>query len=189
MQQHPTSTLELSDFTPSADPDESDNLRIVTMTVVITDDEGNTQVWDNLPLDPAHVRAGSPDAFSKRFAQKPSNLAQARTLPIVIELGDDTESGLDVIAALASANSSLLTELNDLKSSDTERSVDIVLAGGNDGERPTSSEYEGTADEDKNIRTGQSLRGDRGYQHRRCARITMVTRTAIAAMPPRSGAC
>ncbi len=150
----PTNTLELTDFAPSADPDESDNVRIVTMTIVVTDDEGNTQVWDNLPLDPAHMRAGSPDAFSKRFAQKPSNLAQARSLPIVIELGGDIETGLDVITALAASNSNLLANLNDLKSSDTERSVDIVLAGGNDGMRPTSSEYEGTADEDKNIKTG-----------------------------------
>jgi phage tail sheath protein FI len=124
------------------------------MTVVVTDAEGNTQVWEGLPLDPAHIRAGAPDSVSRRFAQKPSNLAQARTLPIVIELGDDLVSGLDVIDALAAANASLLSEINDLTSSDAERSVDVVLAGGNDGVRPTFSEYEGTADENINVKTG-----------------------------------
>jgi uncharacterized protein len=150
----PTTTLELADFTPDPEPTQSDAIRIVTLTVIVTDAEGNTQVWEGLPFDPAHVRSGSPDAVSKRFAQKPSNLAQARTLPIVIELGDDVVSGLDVIDALATASASLLAELNDLTSSDAERSVDVILTGGNDGVRPTFSEYEGTADEDDNVKTG-----------------------------------
>ena len=150
----PTTTLELADFTPDPEPTLSDAIRIVTATVIVTDAEGNTQVWDGLPFDPAHIRAGAPDSVSRRFAQKPSNLAQARTLPIVIELGDDLVSGLDVIDALAAANTSLLAELNDLTSSDAERSVDVILTGGNDGLRPTFSEYEGTADENTNVKTG-----------------------------------
>jgi hypothetical protein len=150
----PTTTLELADFTPDPEPTLSDAVRIVTLTVVVTDAEGSTQVWDGLPFDPAHIRAGAPDSVSRRFAQKPSNLAQARTLPIVIELGDDLVSGLDVIDALAAANTSLLAELNDLTSSDAERSVDVILTGGNDGLRPTFSEYEGTADENTNVKTG-----------------------------------
>jgi uncharacterized protein len=150
----PTTTLELADFTPDPVPAQSDAIRIVTLTVIVTDDDGNTMVWDGLPLDPAHVRSGSPDAVSKFFAQKPSNLAQARTLPLVIELGGDVVSGLDVIDALATASTDLLTNLNDLTSSDAERSVDVILSGGNDGVRPTFSEYEGTADEDKNVKTG-----------------------------------
>jgi hypothetical protein len=150
----PTTMLELADFTPNPEPTQSDVIRIVTLTVVVTDAEGNTQVWEGLPLDPAHVRSGSPDAVSKRFAQKPSNLAQARTLPIVIELGDDLIDGLDVISALAAAETDLLTNLDDLTSSDAERSADVILAGGNDGLRPTFSEYEGTADENTNVKTG-----------------------------------
>jgi len=150
----PTTTLELADFTPDPEPTQSDAIRIVTLTVVVTDAEGNTQVWEGLPLDRAHIRAGAPDSVASRFAQKPSNLAQARTLPIVIELGDDLVSGLDVIDALVAANTDLLTELNDLTSSDAERSVDVVLTGGNDGVRPTFSEYEGTADENTNVKTG-----------------------------------
>ncbi|HTP08837.1 MAG TPA: phage tail sheath C-terminal domain-containing protein [Anaerolineae bacterium] len=150
----PTTTLELADFTPDPVPAQSDAIRIVTLTVITTDDDGNTMVWDGLPLDPAHVRSGSPDSVSKYFAQKPSNLAQARTLPIVIELGGDVVSGLDVIDALAAASTDLLTNLNDLTSIDAERSVDVILTGGNDGVRPTFSEYEGTADETTNVKTG-----------------------------------
>jgi hypothetical protein len=150
----PFDKRELSVFTPDPDPKMSDNVRIVTLTVTVTDAEGNTQVWDGLPLDSEHVRAGSPDAISQRFAQKPSNLAQARTLPIVIEYGDDVDTGLDAVQALFNANVSLAANLNNLKSSDAERSVDVILTGGNDGERPTFDEYEGKADEDQSTKTG-----------------------------------
>ena len=150
----PTTTLELADFIPNPDPAQSDAIRIVTMTVITTDDDGNTLVWSGLPLDPAHIRSGSPDSVSKFFAQKPPNLDQARTLPIVIELGDHVVSGLDVVDALALANTNLLANLNVLTSSDADRSVDVILVGGNDGVRPTFSEYEGTADENTSVKTG-----------------------------------
>ena len=150
----PAGTLELSALTPNPNPAQTDNIRVVSITVIVTDEDGNTQVWDNLPLDPAHIRAGSPDSFSRRFAQQPSNLAQARTLPIVVELGENVLTGLDLAAVLAEVNNDLLANLNDPRSSDSDRSVDIVLEGGNDGQRPTFSEYEGTAHEDKNVKTG-----------------------------------
>ena len=150
----PDSARELSDQVPNPDPMLSDNVRIVTLTVTVTDAEGNTQVWENLPLDANHVRAGSPDSVSKRFGQRPSNLAQARTLPIVIEFSDSITNGLDVIQALFDYNPDLQSNLNNLKSSDLARSVDVTLAGGNDGVRPVSDEYEGKADEDKNVKTG-----------------------------------
>ncbi len=147
------SPRQLSALTPDPDPKVSDNLRIVTLTVTVTDAEGNTQVWENLPLDADHVRAGSPDSVSKRFGQKPSNLAQARTLPIVIEYTDAIDDGLEAVQALFNANTNLQGNLNDLKSSDFDRSVDVVLSGGNDGVRPTFDEYDGKADEDKNVKT------------------------------------
>ncbi len=148
------STRELSAMTPNPDPRLSDNLRVVTLTVVVTDEDGNTQVWDSLPLDPGHIRAGSPDSAPQRFGQQPSNLAQARTLPIVIEYGPDVTSGLDAAAALFSANPSLEANLANPRSSDADRSFDMLLSGGNDGVRPTFDEYGGRADEDKNVKTG-----------------------------------
>lgn len=151
---NPLFTRQLSALMPNPDPKMSDNLRIVTLTVMVTDSQGNTQVWEGLPLDPDHVRAGSPDSVSKRFAQSPSNLAQARTLPIVIEYGDSISSGLDAIQALFNANPSLQGNLNDFKSSDAARSIDVVLSGGNDGVRPTFDEYGGKAEEDQNVKTG-----------------------------------
>ncbi len=150
----PLDTRELGALKPDPDPKKSDNVRVVTLTVTVTDAEGNTQVWEGLPLDPEHVRAGSPDSVSKRFGQKPSNLSQARTLPIVIEFGSSIQTGLDALNALFAANASLQTKLNELKSSAADRSVDMVLTGGNDGVRPTFDEYDGKADEDKNVKTG-----------------------------------
>jgi phage tail sheath protein FI len=147
-------TRELGVLMPNANPKNSDNARVVTLTVMVTDRQGNTDVWDSLPLDPGHIRAGSPDSVLARFAPKPSNLDQARTLPIVIEGGDSVTTGLDLLAALMNANGNLLANLGNLKSSDADRSVDMELAGGSDGQRPTFDEYEGKAEEDQNVKTG-----------------------------------
>lgn len=147
----------MSQMTPDPDPKLSDNVRVVTLTLTVTDADGTTAVWDNIPLDPNHARAGAPDSLSKRFGQKPTNLAQARTLPIVVELGESLLTGWDITQALFAANTSLEAALNNPTSTDSQRSVDMVLTGGNDGQRPTANEYEGQADEDKSTKTGLKL--------------------------------
>src|SRR6185295_19280873 len=89
-----------------------------------------------------------------KFAAEPSNLAQARTLPIVIELGSGLTTGLQLLNALLAANTGLAAALNDPQSSEEARSIDLELTGGNDGERPTAAEYEGEAEEDSTLKTG-----------------------------------
>jgi hypothetical protein len=150
----PAGDLQLSQL----NPDSGDTVRVATITVIAepTDEFGFTSVWEGLALDSRHARSGSPDSLSAKFAQKPTNLAQARSLPIVLTLGDGTTTwtGLEVLEALFAAKSSLQTALNDPKSSDADRSVEVMLKGGNDGKRPEATEYEGQADETSNTKTG-----------------------------------
>ncbi|MFM8359334.1 MAG: phage tail sheath family protein, partial [Verrucomicrobiota bacterium] len=145
-------TLNLSQL----DRDRGDVVRIVTVSVgVQPTDAGDPElVWADLPLDPKHQRAGTPDSLFDRFHEEPANQAQARTLPLIIGRGDHVETGLDVFAALLASHAELDTQLADPDSSDAERLVEIVLAGGNDGDRPGAAEYEGEASETDTTKTG-----------------------------------
>ena len=148
--------LRLNALTPNLDPRLGDQVRIVTVTVTVppSDVNGFTQVWDSVPLDPTHQLAGLPDGLSRKFAPRPSNLAQARTLPIAVTLGDNITTGLDVLAAMFSEGATLRSALDDPASTDADRSIDVELDGGNDGQRPTAGEYEGEADPNSTIKTG-----------------------------------
>ena len=148
----PTSQLDLADL----DPERGDNVRVATLTITVgaPDGSGPVGVWEGVPFDPEHQQAGSLDSVSARFAEKPSNAASARTLPIVVELGDAIEDGLGILQALLDSGSGLASALNNMKSTDAQRSVEIVLSGGNDGDRPGSTEYEGEAEEDSSTKTG-----------------------------------
>jgi len=152
----PPSVRRLADLVPNPDPSRSDTVRILSLTVTVFPATGNgpSMVWDGLPLDPQHQRAGTRDSLSAYFAQQPSNLDQARTLPIVIALGANLVTGLDVVNALLGANPGLRQALNDPKSSDDARSVDVPLQRGNDGLRPTADDYDGLADPATSIKTG-----------------------------------
>ncbi|HEV7892176.1 MAG TPA: phage tail sheath subtilisin-like domain-containing protein, partial [Pyrinomonadaceae bacterium] len=83
-----------------------------------------------------------------------TSLGQARTLPIVVSLGGDIASGLDLMRVLLDARPGLSAQLADPNSSDEERTVDILLEGGNDGARPGAAEYEGRADDTSSVKTG-----------------------------------
>jgi phage tail sheath protein FI len=149
-------TLNLSQLTPNADPTLGDQVRVVTAAVTVFSTEPGElpSVWDGLALEPDHERDGAPDSMSAKFAAEPSNLAQARTLPIVIELGTGLTTGLQIMNALLGANAGLAAALSDPQSSEEARSIDLELTGGNDGERPTAAEYEGEAEEDSTVKTG-----------------------------------
>ena len=146
--------LNHSDPALALDPEGGYEVRIVTVSVTVLQQDGTTLVWDQLPPDPDHQREGSPDSLAAKFAVKPSNLAQERTLPIVVSAGSGVTSGLDWLAALFAERDDLRTNLENPRSSDADRSVDAELSGGNDGLRPELSEYEGRADETENTKTG-----------------------------------
>jgi phage tail sheath protein FI len=147
----PTSTLNLS----SLSPDEH-KVRVATLTVTVgaPDGTGRINVWDSIAFDKDHIHGGSQDALSVRFADKPENLALRRTVPIVVTLGSGISDGLGVLQALLDASSTLAEALDNEKSTDAQRSVEVVLSGGNDGDRPGADEYMGKAEDDTSTRTG-----------------------------------
>ncbi|HEY0070571.1 MAG TPA: phage tail sheath subtilisin-like domain-containing protein [Chloroflexia bacterium] len=136
------------------DPAQGVVIMPASVTVTIRPVTGPTQVYESLALDPAHERGGLRDSIFDTFEESPVNLASARGLPIIITAGDNVETGLDVIQALLLARPDMLVDIINIKSSDDERSLDIVLEGGNDGARPTSVEYEGEIDDVTNLKTG-----------------------------------
>jgi Bacteriophage tail sheath protein len=110
--------------------------------------------WD-VALDARHALNGVNDSLHETFRYHDENPEIGRELPMVIDrqqLGD----GLAVLQALVDAAPAfsppysppdvpLDLALELATSTDAERSVDVLLEGGNDGDRPTASEYEGEA--------------------------------------------
>jgi phage tail sheath protein FI len=150
----PTTTHQLKNFQPDANPKFGDQIRVITLTVTVIMPDGSTLVWDNLSPDPNHVTNGAPDSLSATFAAIPANRAQARTLPIVITLGENITDGLDVLRVLfpdITEDPSLSPVAPVFRASDA---LTLQLEGGSDGVRPTFSAYEGEDDPDTLVKTG-----------------------------------
>lgn len=150
-----------------------DQIQIITAAVGVTpgDGLGLTDVWDNLALDPAHTQNGASDSLTYTFGsaiESPSQFERAhgRELPIVVTAESGVETGLDVLDALfaaapgqhsspaAASDTQSLRDLVFATVSDAARYMEVVLTGGNDGKRPTSTEYEGQADTSSSVKTG-----------------------------------
>jgi phage tail sheath protein FI len=135
----------------------ADLVRPLTLTVtVVSPDGSSTSVWSNVPLNPNHKSAfGNADSLKDYFAQNPSSQAQARTLPIVVLVGDNIDTGRDLLQALAGNDyNTLLTAIGDDNSTDTARTIDKLLSGGNDGQLPEPDDYIGREDPDTNYKSG-----------------------------------
>jgi len=161
---------EFQPVTPSGSPsddvlltdlsvDNGDRIQVVTLTVTtlsVEDPDAMPAVWSGLALDPEHKRAGQPDSVFEKFAKNPASAREAIRLPIVVDQNEDVplSNGTEVLDLLFSANSSLETNLLDDESTDADRSIDLLLDGGNDGMRPTAAEYEGTAKDTDPFKTG-----------------------------------
>ena len=74
---------------------------------------------------------------SATFERTPSDLAETRSLPIVFDFGGRVMSGIELLTALFGSDASRFPDAGELKSAEVE------LTGGNDGARPTATEYEG----------------------------------------------
>ena len=142
----PTGDIELGQLNPTG----GDSVRIVTISVtaIPNDPNGLPETWPKLPLDPDHEQSGTPDSLSAKFAAFPTDLAQARSLPIVIALGSGITSGPELLAALFGL------EQQNLADPDSPLFVEVALTGGNDGQRPTATEYDGV---EKPERTGLKI--------------------------------
>src|SRR5574341_586773 len=135
----------------------NDAVRPLSLTVTVVSSDGtSTSVWSNVPLNPNHKSAfGNADSLRDLFAQEPSSLAQARTLPIVVLTGDNIDTGRDLLQALAGTNyDALVQAIGDADSTDADRTVDRLLSGGNDGQLAKPDDYIGREDPDTNFKSG-----------------------------------
>lgn len=134
-------------------PGQGDVVRQVTVsvTVIPRDPSSFPETWAALPADAKHQTAGTPDSLSAKFAAKPNSLALARSLPIVVTLGDSATTGIDVLAALFGINGQTLTD------PDTPQFAEVSLKGGNDGTRPGAAEYEGTEEPKKGLQMFEDI--------------------------------
>ncbi|RKH43372.1 phage tail sheath family protein [Corallococcus llansteffanensis] len=130
--------------------DTGNQLRIITVTVAVipTDEPGASQVWSGLALDKVHARDGAEDSLQARFNIDASDLERNRGIPIVLAPGSDLGDGLAMLTALLKATPNGVTPtvtdaLKNPDSTDLQRTVEVLLQGGNDGERPTADEYQG----------------------------------------------
>lgn len=132
------------------DVDNEDKIQVITMTVItraVGNPEAPTLVYEGLALDPNHKRGDSPDSFLNKFAKHPASATEARRLPIIIDAKEDAfENGLDILSLFFAVNSELSDKLKDGESSELDRTIPMILDGGNDGMRPTAKEYEGDID-------------------------------------------
>jgi len=137
--------------------DELDEIRIINLavtTLAIEDPDAVQNTWDGLALEPTHKSFGTPDSVFAKFAEEPASISDARRLPIVIE-NNGLTTGADFLTFLfALPNNTLRNQLLSNKSTDSDRSIEMLLDGGNDGNRPTAREYEGTAEDDEPYKTG-----------------------------------
>lgn len=145
----PIEELQLNQLNPGG----GDVVRTVTVSVTVIpgDPAGFPETWAALPVEPDHVQAGMPDSLLARFAKTPNNLAQARSLPIVISLGTGVTTGIDVLVALFNLNATSFAD------PDVPMFVEVALTGGNDGARPTASEYEGTEEPKTGLKTFEDI--------------------------------
>ena len=156
------SNLHLEDLNPAA----GHEIRIVTVTVAVEpmSGDGLPYIEADLPLDPTHLRAGSPDSVFDRFHETQASAARARSVPIVLSFTGSV-TGLTVLQALINTytiaspplsppDQGLQANLTNPDSEPARRLVVVPLQGGNDGVRPDAAAYEGEVDAVTGNRTG-----------------------------------
>lgn len=152
--------LELKDFKI----DKNEEIRIIKLsvtTLAVENPDAAPQTWDGLAIDPSHKSFGTPDSVFSKFDENPANVRDARRLPIVISRGESAvnlKTGAAVLTLLKSIkikpdDNTLEKNLKNLSSKNEERTIEMLLEGGNDGDRPTAKEYEGDIDS-KDHKTG-----------------------------------
>ncbi|HLK69154.1 MAG TPA: phage tail sheath subtilisin-like domain-containing protein [Bryobacteraceae bacterium] len=131
----------------NADPVFGDEIQVVTANVTFypVDLNLSSLVYSGLALDKNHQLNGLPDSIEAYFSPTPNTLGAARTLPIVVTVSG-ADNGPALLTAMFQAELGLQESLLNPVSTDVDRSLDIVMTGGNDGDLPTADAYEGDTD-------------------------------------------
>lgn len=163
----------LSQLIQSAEPDLGDTVRIVTLTVSLLTRDGGSEIqsWPSLPVHPDHLTAGMSDSVFARFSTDPASTSDARNLALVFARNDAITTGLLAVKSLFPPDNDPSRSLDpiDLAQPTNDEaakgltaadkfsrgvSVDLLLSGGNDGQIPGATEYEGKSDPTKSYSTG-----------------------------------
>lgn len=147
----PSQVLELKNLV-----DGGDEIRIVNLavtTLAVEDPDAIQLVYDGLALDKNHKSFGTPDSVFTKFAENPASVRDARRLPIVIEQ-NGLDTGADVLNFLMQSDGELRGKLLNKNLTDTQRSIEMLLEGGNDGKRPTADDYGGEVNPTTDRKTG-----------------------------------
>jgi phage tail sheath protein FI len=131
-------------------------VRVITATVTVTPPDPNVPslVYTGLALDRKHRRNGANDSLDAQFALEQPSLGRARSIPIVVWTGS-LQDGIALAGLVIALRTSIGTALVNEKSSDAERSYDLGLTGGTDGDEPEVTEYEGIGgDPDSKAKSG-----------------------------------
>ncbi len=160
----------LADLDPRAT-----EIRVVTLSVSVDPfaDGAVSYTERDLPLDPLHRRGDTPDSVFDAFAthvRDPgtpdakviTNLARARTVPIVLENTANLTNGIEVLeaflddaaAAPASPAPGVREALESLSLNPAWRSLPLIISGGSDGLRPRAAAYQGEVDAVSDLKTG-----------------------------------
>jgi phage tail sheath protein FI len=142
-------------------------IRVITLAVVVTTPNPNQppQTWSNLALDASHQTSGVYDSFVAVFGADPTNPtnpdpAYGMDLPIFFTQNGPTGkrlNGLGFLQALFASyqgTSTLPDLLQDLTSTDAQRSIYLNLQGGTDGGQVEVLQYEGSGDPSSTTKTG-----------------------------------
>jgi hypothetical protein len=162
-------TLTLADFHLDPTPGSGDAIRPLTLSLEVLSGDGTRSLgtWSGLPLAPDHKTAGVPDAVFDLFGL---DGAASSRLPLVLlnDLPGGIGDGADLLGALDGLagidfqltpaeweDAHFHDELGALRKK-LERGMSGIawLAGGNDGELPGRTEYDGTADPEQDYATG-----------------------------------
>jgi phage tail sheath protein FI len=141
--------VNLSALLAVPDPKLTDEVRVLTMSISFASSaEGAIPVtWTGLPLDPGHATGGAPDSAFSIFSDTPPSAALARTIPIALHPGTDVTDGLGLLSAIDAVDPTRAIKSNLLSPTSTaaQRTLALLLEGGDDGVRPGAPEYAGDA--------------------------------------------
>ena len=140
----------------------TNEVRLVTMSVGAARPDGEFEVWGGLHLDRNHVRGGTPDSFAATFPEVNASASKAATLGLVVEQGRDLSAPIKLVEALFGGLTPALQANMDIAfdpAQPDQYEVVLPLGRGNDGARPTGTDYEGVTGAD-DAKTGLKLLED-----------------------------
>lgn len=141
--------LDLSALRADPDPKLSDVVRVLTLSITFAPAVENSipVTWTGLPLDAGHATGGAPDSAFTIFSDSPPSAALARTIPIALHPGTGVTNGLGLLDALDAVDPDrgLKDAIHNPLSTALQRTVTVLMTGGDDGARPGTQEYAGDA--------------------------------------------